>query len=414
MSAWQLGIILLICLLAEGYFTGTELAVVNADKLKLKAKANRGSKAARLALQFQSKPGWFFSASLLGTNLALVTASVCTTYFLVENYGKDAEGWAMLLSPILLVFGEIIPKSLYQHYANSLVEKIVYPVRIFSWIFSPVVFLLAKINDLFMGQFSKKIGPRPLVTRDEIEMFMLEESRGGPPERPHHHYTLISKIFGLADKRVSNIMIPLVDVEAVPLRSARAEAFLAFEESQHSRLPVLQGRIVNIVGVLHSFDLLVSEEKQEIRELMRPPFFVPEEMPVDDLLVAMKRKQETMAIVIDEFGGASGVVTFEDVIEEIVGEIHDEYDTVPPSYYRIGKNRFLINGRLEILEANDKLKLGLPMGDYETVAGFLIHQLGRIPDKGTIFHYGPLQFIVHLATEKVVQEIEIRINPPIQ
>lgn len=406
MSLWQLIAVLFVSLLAEGFFTGTELAVVHADKLKLRGKAGRGSATAKLALWFQANPGWFFSATLLGTNLALVTASVCTTYYIMSRFGEAHEGWALLLAPVTLVFGEIVPKSLYQHYANQLIPKIVYPVKFFGWLFYPVVWVLTKLNDLLLSGFSRKLGGEPMVTREELEILMKEPQ---PGESETAKRTLVSRIFDLADKKISHIMIPLVDVEAIPLGATRDEALMAFEESGHSRLPVFQGRLVNIVGVLHNIDYLLSEESKEIKEVMRPAYYVPEGMPLDDLFLTMKRRGEPMAIVVDEFGGASGLVTLEDLIEQVVGEIHDEYDEQPPLYYRIGKNRFLVGGRLEIAEANDKLKLGIPSGHYGTVAGFLIHLTGSIPQTGAEIPFGNLKFIVLHATERAIQEVEIRV-----
>ncbi|MBI4223509.1 MAG: HlyC/CorC family transporter, partial [Deltaproteobacteria bacterium] len=354
MTFTTLLIIILVCLAAESFFTGTELAVINVDKLKLRGKARRGGRSANRVLSLLKNPGWFFSATLLGTNLAVVTASVCTTYYIVENFGGRYEGWALLLSPILLVFGEIVPKSVCQHYANILAYRAALPIKIFGWIFYPVVWVLTKLNDVFLGRASKKYAEAPPVTREELELFLKE---GPHPEGPKLQLrrTMISKIFDLADKRISNIRVPLVEIRALPLHAAPEETALAFEESGQSRLPIFKDRILNIVGILHNIDYLMSGGKKSVQELMRPAYFVPEEMPLDDLFITMKRKGEPMAVVVDEYGGASGIVTLEDLLEEVVGDIHDEYDQPLPLYYRLAKNRFLLSGRLAIDEANEKL-----------------------------------------------------------
>lgn len=400
-------LIILLCLLVEGFFTGTELAVVNVDKLKLRGKARRGSQSAALILSFLKNPGWFFSATLLGTNLAVVTASVCTTYYIVENFGAAYEGWALALAPLLLIFGEIVPKSLYQHHANTLAYKTAYPVRIFGWILFPIVYFLTKLNDIFLGKATQKYSEEPPVTREELEALLLEEDHKLENPKLTIRRTMISKIFDLADKRVVNIMIPLVEVRALAMSATQEEIPLAFEESGHSRLPIFQGRITNIVGILANVDYLMSDQKQEVKTLMRPAYYVPEEMALDDLFITMKRRGEPMAIVVDEFGGASGVVTFEDFLEEVIGDIQDEYDQPLPLYYRMGKNRLLVSGRLEIMAANEKLNLNIPEGDYETIAGFLIHQLGRIPKVSEQYRFGPLTFTIRRATEKAIQDVEI-------
>src|SRR3989344_3321176 len=370
MKLWQLILIVTTCLLAEGFFTGTEMSVVNADKLALRSRARKGSKRAKIALTLFANPARFFSTTLLGTNLSVVTSSVCTTYYIVQNFGASYEGFALLLSPILLIFGEIIPKSLYQHYANPLVLKLMYPLKFFGFLFSPIVYPLSKLTNALLGTVTKKVGSELPVTRDELELLLREGTEtsdsgvGGTGRK-----TIISRIFDLADKRVTNI-----------------------------------------VGILNNIDLLLADDKATLKESMRPAYYVPEGMPLDELLVTMKRKGEPMAVVVDEFGGASGIVTLEELIEQVVGDIQDEYDYHPPLYYRIGKNRFLVSGRLEIVEANDKLGLGIPLGDYETIAGFLIHQMGEIPQSNVEYHFGKLHFIVHRATERAVQEIEIKLT----
>ncbi|MDO8527372.1 MAG: hemolysin family protein [Deltaproteobacteria bacterium] len=409
MTLWQYILILLVCLVSEGFFTGTEMAVVNADKLALRSAARKGSKRARMVLGFLGKPAKFFSITLLGTNLSVVTASVCTTYFITQHFGPRYEGLAILLSPILLIFGEIVPKSLYQHYANQVVLKTAYVIKIFGLIFFPIVFFLSQLTEALLGTVAKRVGGELPVTRDELELILKEGGEEPESTRTPAKRTIISRIFDLAEKRVTNIMIPLVDVEALPLTTTLGEASNAFAEKGYSRLPIFQDRIFNIVGILNNIDLLMADKEASVKALMRPAYYIPEGMPLDELLVTMKRKGEPMAVVVNEFGAASGIVTLEDVIEQVIGDIDDEYDTQTPLYYRIGKNRFLVNGRLEILEANEKLKLGIPLGDYETIAGFLIHQLGAIPAIGTQHRFGRIEFLIHRATDRAILEVEIRL-----
>lgn len=401
--------ILAVCLLTESFFTGTELAVVSVDKLKLKSLVKKGSKSAKMVLSFLNNPGWFFSATLLGTNLAVVTASVCTTYYIVGRFGETYEGWALALSPLLLIFGEIVPKSLYQHHANTLAYKTAYPVKIFGTLLFPIVWLLTKLNDTFLGKAARQYAVDPPVTRDELEAVMREEWTAESPKTEIRR-TLISKIFDLAEKKASKIMIPLVDVRAISAKAAPEEIQQAFEESGHSRLPVFQNRLVNIVGLLHNLDFLMSDREHTISELIRPAYYVPEEMSLDDLFLDMKRRGEQMAIVVDEFGGATGILTLEDVLEEVIGDIKDEYEKSFPLYYRMGKNRLLVSGRLEVTEANEKLHLNIPEGSYETIAGFLIYQLGTIPKPGFEYRFGNLIFNIRRATEKAIQDVEIRVQ----
>jgi putative hemolysin len=179
------------------------------------------------------------------------------------------------------------------------------------------------------------------------------------------------------------------------------------EEYEYSRVPIYDDQIHNILGVLENTDLLFAGETSEVRNLVHPAYFVPEEMPLDNLLVIMKRGGEPLAIVVDEYGAATGIVTTEDLLEEVVGEIRDEHDEIRPLYKRLGPRRYLVDGRMEIEHANERLKLGIEMGDYETMAGFIIHHFERIPRKGERIVIGKHVYIIKRASERAVHDIEI-------
>lgn len=410
MSLWTLLIIVFSCLVAESFFSGTEIAVVQSDKLALRGKARRGNRRAAAILQILKEPARFFSSTLLGINLSTVTSTVCTTYYISQNYGEAYTGFSLLLAPIILIFGEIVPKSVYQHHADTFVCKLAYPIRFFSVLFFPVVFPLSHLTNSLLGRILKQTKEEPPITREELENLVEEETAKLSIEeldRRPNRSRLISNIFNLEEMRVSNIMIPLVDVDALPRSAMRDEILRTMETSGHSRIPVFDGRITNIVGTLHSIDLLLNDAQKPIAEILRKAYYVPEEMPLDELLITMKRNQRPMAIVVDEFGGASGIVTFEDLVEQVIGDIQDEFDDQVPLYTRVAKNRYIVSGRLDILEANEKLKLDLPPGDYETIAGFLISHLGRIPKAGTEIPFDQIKFIILSASEKAIHEVEI-------
>lgn len=219
--------------------------------------------------------------------------------------------------------------------------------------------------------------------------------------------TMISRIFDLADTKVENIMTPLVDVIALPVDADRARAEQILTEHGFSRIPVYKGQAFNMVGVLSGTDLLFGDKDLSVKELMKAAYYVPEEMPLDELLIAMKRRGEPLAVAVDEYGAATGIVTSEDLLEEVVGEIHDEHDRTPALYNRLGKYRYMLRGRMEIEEANERFKLKIPDGDYETVAGFVIHRLGRIPKAGEGFTFGPYEYRVVRATERAILEVEV-------
>jgi CBS domain containing-hemolysin-like protein len=406
MSILFLAIMLCICVLLEGFFSGSEIAIINADRLRLAVASEGGSKRAALALKIIDNAPRFFSTTLLGTNLATVIGSVLTTLFIIYNYGEAYAPLAIIFWPFTLTFGEVIPKSLFQHHSDKIVLYIVLPLYAFSLIFFPFVWLLSGFTRKIIGNLGQGIHPSTRLTREDLEA-MIEMGNADGSDVRHSERTMISRLFDLADKKVENIMTPLLDVIALPVTAGRKEADEVLEKQGFSRIPLYENRIFNMVGVLYGFDLIFGDQNASVRELMEPVYYVPEGMPLDELLVAMKRKGEPIAVVVDEYGAATGIVTFEDLMEEVVGEINDEHDTRPVLYQRTGKNRFVLSGRLEIEHANSRLGLDIPEGEYETIAGFVIHIMERIPSSGETFGSGKLFFKIIRATERAVIEVEV-------
>ncbi len=395
--------ILVLCLLVEGFFSGSEMALVNADKYKLAIATDAGSKLARLALHVVKHPSRLFSTTLLGTNLCTVAGSVVSTFYIIDNYGPDYIPFALLFWPATLIFGEIIPKAIYQRHADTIVLYIAPLLLAFSFLTYPLIWPLSKFTDSLLGQV-KKTSDR--LTRDDLEI-IIESGTEGPSDVRPSEKTLISRIFDLEDKKVENIMTPLVDVVALPVSVSRSEAEKVLAEHSFSRVPVYEDRIFNIVGVLFGADFIFEEDGKSVRELMRKAYFVPEEMPLDELLVSMKRKGAQIAVAVDEYGAATGVVTVEDILEEVVGEIRDEHDDKLSLFTRIGKHRYIVSGRMEIEDANHRLKVDIPDGDYETIAGFVVSYFERIPKVGESFTSGKFDFKVLRSTDRAVLEIEV-------
>ncbi|OGQ47566.1 MAG: hypothetical protein A3I05_02070 [Deltaproteobacteria bacterium RIFCSPLOWO2_02_FULL_44_10] len=405
MSFLFLIIVLVICILGEGFFSGSEMAVVNADRLKIRTASKKGSRFAKAVESLTANPAKFFSITLLGTNICTVTASVVTTLYIIDHYGPDYTGFALLIFPFTLIVGELIPKSLYQYYANQLVFVVSPILLTISTIFSPVVWVLAKFTDALLSRV-KREESEVSVSREALEA-MLEASEKETTDVKEVERTLISRIFDLAETRVGNIKTPLVDVAALPASAPREEAIAFIEEKGFTKVPVYSGKFFNILGVLHNTDFLFEDASKSVRELMHPPYYVPEEMSLDELFISMKKKGELIAIVVDEYGAATGIVTIEDVMEEVVGEIRDEHDVVPTHYRRLGHRNFLVNGRMELKEANERLKLGIVEGEYETIAGYVVYLAKKIPALGDIIESDTLRFIVRKATDRAVLEVEI-------
>lgn len=406
MSFGLVVIILIVCIALEGFFSGSEMAIVNADRLKLRGSAHKRSQWQRTTIALIDQPATFFSTTLFGTNICTVTATVVLTLYIIDTWGPHDAAFALLLFPFTLIFGELVPKSLFHYYANRVVFVVAPLLYAISKIFFPVIWVLSKCTDLLLVRLKRQFGKEPLFSREELEL-MIEAGTEERSDVKSMERTLISRIFGLAEKTVQNIKTPLVDVIALPKLATREEAIRVMEETGHTKIPVYSGRIVNVVGVLMNTDLLLGDPSKTVPELMRTPYYVPEEMPLDQLFVSMKRKGEALAVTVDEYGGATGIVTNEDLFEEVVGEIRDEHDEILELYQRLGPKRFVVSGRLEVGAANERLKLGIPLGDYETIAGFLVHLLERIPKTGDVVAFQNLQCTIQRATDRAVLEVEV-------
>ena len=406
MSVFLLTIILFLCLIFEGFFSGSEIAFVNADKYGLALAKDSGSKLARFVLYFMEQPAKFFATTLLGTNICTVTGSVVATLFIIDRFGAPYAPFALLYWPFTLILGEIVPKSIYQHHSDRLVLYVTPILFGFSILCYPIVWFLSQLTNALLGGLRRRADSSPPISREELEL-MIEVGEPGTSDVRMSERTMISRIFDLAEKIVENIMTPLVDVIALPVEAPRADAERIMEEYGFSRVPIYEGQAFNVIGVLTGTDLLFGDPNKSIKDLMRPAYYVSEEMPLDELLVDIKKRGEPLAVAVDEYGAATGIVTGEDLLEEVVGEIRDEHDEIPALYRRLEKHRYILSGRLEIEHANERSKLDIPEGDYETIAGFVIHKLEHIPKVGEKFIVGRFEFKVVSSTDRAVREVEV-------
>ncbi len=403
------GLILLLLFL-EAFFSGAEMAIIAADRQRVKDASRGESRLARLTARILAEPPWYLSTSLAASNLSEVANAALLTSFLVGIYASRGDLYAFLiLSPLILIFGEILPKTLFQQRADRWVQKVIPVVWAVSIVLFPFVWLMSKTAGLVHRLSGLSAETKALVTREELQLLLRAD--GGQGDMKPLEKDMIYRIFHFSNTRTKEVMIPLVDVAALEDETLVAEAREIVQREGYSRYPVFHERVDNMIGILHSFDLLFACSGEEpIRSFVRPISFFPEAKPVDELLVEMQRGHEFMAAVVDEYGGAIGIVTIEDILEEIVGEIEDEYDVNQPLYRRVGPKHYLINARMEIDHINEQLKLRLPKGDYETLGGFILERLGHVPQAGESFQFQQITFEVRKANARSVQEVLITLN----
>ena len=371
------------CVLASAFFSAAEMAFIAANRIRLRHLAEQGSRVARGYLEAFERPERLLSTAMMGVTIAHVSASAVTTAVLLPLVGEAAPLWATaILTPFMLVFGEILPKALTQPRATAVSLWTFDPLRVASSILAPLV----RTANALVGGLLRGLGRRerrdPFVSRDDLRLLFESEPVGTTDVREEER-EMIEGIFDLGETTVREIMVPLVDVVAVPEEATVAEVVVRICESGHSRLPVYRERIDHVVGVVMALDILHRGAGEDtIKGLSRPAYYVPETKRIDDLLRELQRQRIQLAVVVDEYGGSQGIVTIEDILEEIVGEIQDEHDATPSSVTPLPDGSYLVAARMGIDELNEALEWRLPKREYETVSGLILSALGRIPRPG--------------------------------
>ncbi len=403
--------IAVLCLLTTMFFSAAEMAFIAANRLRLRHLAEEGSKTAARYLEAFRQPERILSTAMMGVTISHIVASSITTILLMETFGS--WGWLVataVITPIMLVFGEIIPKAVAREFATSLILKLFRVLRWAAALLVPFVFtanlIVSAVLRLFGGP---RADTRHFVSREELKALLAMEP--GEAEVTTQEAEMIDKIFDLGDTTVREIMVPLVEVAMLPDTSTPDDAIAIMQRRGFSRIPIYQQRETNIVGVVAAMDLLArAGEATTLLQLTRPPVFVPETKRIDDLLREMQRSRNHMAVVVDEYGGSTGVVTLEDVLEEIVGEIHDEHDRTPATVERLPDGSYLVAARTNLEELNEALDWTLPKRDYETVAGLVLATLHRIPRRGEEFQVDGYTITVLEADPRHVTAVKI--TPP--
>jgi len=424
-------IFLTILVMLNAFFAASEIALISLNDNKIRMLAEKGDKKARLVMNLLDEPSRFLATIQIGITLAGFLASA----FASENFADPVvklikmsgiaipENWlktiAMILITIILsyftlVLGELVPKRLAMKKAEPIAFFAVGMLNHLSSITSPFVKLLTLSTNFFV----RLLGFDPNeedeeVTEEEIRMMVdIGQEKGAIHEIEK---LMINNIFEFNNKTVGQIMTHRIDMSALPVE-ADLNAVIAFVNSEkYSRIPVYQDSLDNIIGVLYSRDLIgiLSDDKKredfELRQMIKPPYFVAESKRTDELFRELQRKNTHIAIIIDEYGGTAGMVTIEDLIEEIVGNIFDEYDEEEKDFDKLDEHTVMINGSVSLDAVEDYLQVKLPTEEYETLSGFLIGHLGRIPlrtEKPTI-EYDGLVFQVEKVEEKRVSLVKV-------
>lgn len=376
-------LVLLFLLIMSAFFSSSEIAFVASNKLKIKIFTRKNNLLAKSTEYFVNKPQNFFSTILIGNNFVNITFATITSYLLGIKYFKLNDFEILLISSaFVLIFGELIPKYLSREIPESLIKLEIIPIRFFCFILYPFVKIFSSLSNILT--LKANIAEENIFTsfsKEDIEKIVEESKQAGIVNEKESD--ILSNILEIKDTRIYEIMKPRTEIEGIEINQPIGELIKLYDESGYSKIPVYEENLDNIKGVAIVLDIF--KEPKTIQEITRDVIFVPETKKVNDMLKEFTSKRSSIAIVIDEFGGTAGLLTLEDVIEELFGEIRDEYDHEEHICRKLNDGSYIINGLIEIDRANELLdNIVLPEGDYETIAGYIIYNIGRIPVKDEI------------------------------
>lgn len=404
-------LIIVFCVLGEAFFSGSEIALISVDRIRLRHNAKIGHRSSQLVVNLLKRPERILGTTLIGTNLCTVTSTTLATAICYQIWQGTGVVIAIVsMSFVNWIFAEIVPKSIFQQYSNVIVLKIARPLRIISLILAPLVRIFAGLASYMATSLGGRPNSKlPFISKDELKILMKINDQGDvkPNERK-----MIDRLLSFKEKKAEDVMVPLIHVTALPEKATVTEAIRAISNSKHRRLPIFRERIDKVIGILNSFDIIGEPQNTPIRRFIRPAFYAPPNMNINVLFEQLKKSGSNMAIIVDEYGGAEGVVTIEDILEEVVGELEDEYDQVRTHYKFQKDGTIIVSGQMEVREINERFGMDLPEGDYETISGLLIAGMQKIPRPGEIFKTPVATLTVTRASQRLIHEIQIRKNKP--
>ena len=394
-------ILLIVLILVNAYFAAAEIAFISLNDAKIDLMSKDGNKKAKKIKKMLENPSSFLATIQIGITLAGFLSSA----FAAETFASELspvlydlvpalsiETWhniaivliTIILSYFTLVFGELVPKRLAMKYYEKIAFGTIGVIRLIAIVTAPFVKFLTFSTNIVSKIFGVSANEEESVTEEEIRMMVDVGEEKGTIDKEASE--MINNVFEFNDKVVSEIMIPRNDVYAIDMNLSVSKVIDMISEDpefRYSRIPVYDENIDEIKGIVYIKDILLSDKNKsiKIKNFVKEAYYVPETMSINKLFEGLRKNRKQIAVVVDEYGGTAGIVTMEDVLEEIVGEIYDEYDLVEKSYEQIDENTYMLNGGMSISDVEKVLNIDIPDGDYDTISGYLIEELGRIPDE---------------------------------
>ena len=404
-------IIIIILLLLSAFFSSAETAFTMVNKIRIRSLIEDGNKRAITVGKIIDNSGKMLSAILIGNNIVNISASALMTSLTIRLWGSYATGIATgVMTVLVLIFGEITPKTTATIYAEKFALVYAPVVYFIMFIFTPVIFIIDKLSGVILKLIHVDANNKHnKITEEELRTFVQVSHEDGVIES--NEKKIINNLFDFGDTEAKDVMIPRIDMTLADVNTGYDDIIELFRETKYTRIPIYEGNPDNVIGILNIKDLILSQHNDfNIRSIMRKPFFTYEHKNTSELFNVMQRSSHSISIVLDEYGSTAGMITTEDLLEEIVGEIRDEYDTDETDpFIKVGHYSYLVDGSYKLDDLNDSLNLKFTSQDNDSIGGFIIEKLDRFPDIGEQFDIDNVHFKIERASSNRIELVLIKL-----
>src|SRR5437660_1986831 len=417
-TTWLELAIILVALVLAAFAASAETSLTSISRVRLRRLSEEGNPQAIMIEKLHKDPNSYLSTILITNTVAIIVASSTATLLALHLYQEKLAEWlvSLLLSLVVLIFCEIAPKTIALQRAERVALRLARIVTGATFVMRPIVGVLTGITKLLLRLTGGTQVKGPFVTEEELKMLVSVGEEEGVLEEEERE--MIHGIFEMGDMTVREVMVPRTDLVSIEVNEPVEKAVELVTKHGHTRIPVYEGGLDHIIGVLYAKDLLravVRGEQKTLRDIARKPYFTPESNKVQDVLRDLRKNRVHMAIVVDEYGGTAGAVTIEDIIEEIVGPIQDEYDIDEEDEIQfINPNEVVLDGRVSVDDVNELLKLDIGADNYDSIGGYVLNQLGATPKVGATLKLGSGELRVEAVQGTRIKKVRIRSENPFQ
>lgn len=406
-------VILVLLLSASAFFSSAETALMTSNKLRIRNLAENGDKRAEKVLEITANTDKMLSAILIGNNIVNLSASALSTTLTLKLFGSSLVGIATgILTFLILVFGEITPKNVASKNAENMALKYIGIISVLVIILTPVIYIVNKVAGIVISLFIKNNDDNNMVTEDELRAMVEVSHEDGVIEKEEKK--MIVNVVDFGDTVAGDIMLPRVDMVMVSVESSYGEILKIFREERYTRIPVYEESPDNVIGILNVKDFLLIEDKENfsVKEHLREPLYTYEYKKTSSLMVDMRKTGANIVIVLDEYGTTVGLITLEDMLEEIVGEIRDEFDAdEDEGITKISETEYLIDGSTNLDDVNDRIGLELSSEEYESIGGIIMEKLGRLPVEGEVITFDNIILTVKKMDHARIEKVGLKLKP---